>query len=246
MIRFIGMVLLVVLFLICSIPLLLVEWILGYINPDWKNQSSLWIIRFGFRLCLWLSGAKITVIGKENIPSERSVLFVANHRSYFDILLTYVQMERPCGFIAKKEMERFPLLNNWMRNIHCLFLDRKSIKQGLQTILTGIEKLNNGISIFVFPEGTRNKTADIVLPFHKGSFKLAEKSNAPIIPIAINNANALFEDHFPKIQKAHVILEFGSPIHVHELSKEERKELPQLCREKIQFMYEKNLTLVQS
>ena len=78
-----------------------------------------------------------------------------------------------------------------MKNLHCLFLDRKDIKQGLKTILEGIEKVKSGISICIFPEGTRNKVNDTFLPFHEGSFKIAEKSGCPIIPMSIYNSAAI-------------------------------------------------------
>ena len=58
-----------------------------------------------------------------------------------------------------------------MGRSHC-----KNIKEGMKTILAAIEKAKNGISICIFPEGTRNKTADTFLPFHEGSFKIAEKA----------------------------------------------------------------------
>ena len=103
--------------------------------------------------------------------------YIGNHRSYFDIVLSYSRCPIRTGYIAKKEMERYPLLSNWMRYLHCLFLDRKDIKQGLKTILTAIEKIKSGISICIFPEGTRNKNKDELelLPFHEGSFKIASK-----------------------------------------------------------------------
>ncbi len=71
----------------------------------------------------------------------------------------------------KKELLKVPLLSIWMKYLHCLFLDREDIKQGLQTILTAIDKIKSGISIFVFPEGTRNKVEGTFLPFHEGCFK---------------------------------------------------------------------------
>ena len=87
--------------------------------------------------------------------------------------------ERGMGFFAKKEMEKVPLLSTWMKRLHCLFLDRNDLKQGLKTILTAIEKVKSGISICIFPEGTRNKNEDELdmLPFHEGSFKIAAKAN---------------------------------------------------------------------
>lgn len=242
--RLIIILLFVVLFLIISLPIQFVEWIIGKLNPDLKTRSSLAIVNWAFRVIIFFAGTKVTVIGEENIPKDRAVLYIPNHRSYFDIVLTYVRVPRPTGYIAKKEMERIPSLSQWMRNLHCLFLDRENIKEGLKTILTAIEKIKSGISICIFPEGTRNTESDELLPFHDGSFKIAEKSGCPIIPVTINNSAAVFEDHLPWIRKAHVIIEYGSPIEVSQLSKEEKRNLSQTVRTIISETYKKNKELV--
>lgn len=223
MIRTISIMLVVVLFLILSIPLLLAEWIIGKFNPGLKDRSSLAIVNSIFRLILKMTGVKVIVIGKERVPKDTAVLYVGNHRSYFDILLTYVHVPRPTGYISKKEMDRYPLLNLWMRNLHCLFLDRQDIKQGLKVILEAIDKVKNGISICVFPEGTRNKVNDTFLPFHEGSFKVADKGGVPIVPMSIVNAADIFEDHLPKVKKTTVVLEYCEPVYMKDLDKETKK-----------------------
>ena len=127
-----------------------------------------------------------------------------------------------------------------MRNLHCLFLDRKDIKAGLKTILEAIELMKCGISICIFPEGTRNKVVDTFLPFHEGSFKIAQKANCPIVPITINNSAAVLEDHFPKIRKAHVVVEYGRPIYINELAPENKKQLAPYVQQIISDTYFKN------
>lgn len=244
MIRFLTVASFVILFLIFSIPLLIAEWIIGKFNKDLKNRSSLAIVNWAFRCCLFLAGSRVTVLGEENVPLDTPVLYVANHRSFFDILLTYVRVPRPTGYVAKKEMLKYPLLVNWMKNLHCLFLDRDNIKEGLKTILHGVEEVKSGISICIFPEGTRNKVADTFLPFHEGSFKIAKKANCPVVPIAINNSAAIFEDQFPKMKPAHVVIEYGKPIDVPTLSKEDKRRLGQLAQKQIETMYFKNKELV--
>lgn len=244
MIRFILVALFVVLFLVCSIPVLIIEYIIGKFNMDVKNRSSLAIVNAAFRVCLFIAGTKVTVIGEENVPTDKPVLYIGNHRSYFDILITYVRVPRPTGYIAKKEMLRYPLLRDWMKYLHCLFLDRDDIKQGLNTIKEGIEKINSGISICIFPEGTRNKVNDTFLPFHEGSFKIAERSGCAIIPMSINNTAAIFEDHLPKIKKAHVVIEYGKPVYMSEMSREEKKKIGASMREIIKETYFKNKELV--
>lgn len=244
MIRIILVASFVILFLIFSTPLLIAEWIIGKFNPDLKNRSSLAIVNWAFRCCLFLAGVQVSVLGEENVPKDTAVLYVGNHRSYFDILLTYVRVPRPTGYIAKREMLKWPLLVSWMKNLHCLFLDRENLKEGLKTILTGVEKIKSGISICIFPEGTRNKINDTFLPFHDGSFKIAEKSGCPIIPISLYNTAAIFEDHLPYIKKAHVVIEYGKPIYMNELTKEEKKRIGASVQKVIEDMYFKNKELI--
>lgn len=227
MFRFILVCIIVVGFLILSIPILLAEWVIGKCNKRAKDISSLRIVQAVFRCVLKITGSDIHIIGHENVPNDTAVLYIGNHRSFFDILLTYVMCPDLTGYVAKKEMEPIPLLSNWMKYLHCLFLDRKDIKAGMKTILTAIDKAKNGISICIFPEGTRNKNESELemLPFHEGSFKIATKSGCPIIPIAITNSAEIFEAHFPKIKPAKVIVEYGKPIYPDQLSKEEKKRL---------------------
>lgn len=246
MIRFIFVCIAVIGYLILSIPLLLVEWIIGKWNPHAKEVSSLRIIQAVFRFILWITGVSVTVIGEENIPKDQAVLYIGNHRSYFDILLTYVRCPGLTGYVAKTEMEKIPLLSNWMRNLHCLFLDRKDIKKGMKTILTCIDMIKSGISVNIFPEGTRNKAeSDFdLMEFHEGSFKVATRTNCPIVPIALNNTRSIFEKQFPKIRKTHVVIEYCKPIIPSELSREDKKFLGKYVRNTILETLKKNEELV--
>lgn len=240
MIRLILVAGFVVLFLILSIPVMLVEWIIGKFNMDLKDRSSLAIVNWAFRCVRFLAGAKVEYIGEENIPTDTPVLYIGNHRSFFDIVLTYVRVPRITGYISKKEIEKVPLLNIWMRNLNCLFLDRENIKEGMQTILAAIDMMKNGKSVCIFPEGSRNKEEGTLLPFHEGSFKIAVKSGCPIIPMTINNSAAILENHFPYIKKAHVIIEYGKPVYPKDLPKENQKRLGEYVSGIILETYNKN------
>ena len=89
MIRFLCVSAFVILFLVFSIPLLIIEEVIGKFNPDLKSRSSQAIIKWAFGVCVLLSGARVDFTGTENIPKEGAFLYVSNHRSYFDIVLTY-------------------------------------------------------------------------------------------------------------------------------------------------------------
>lgn len=243
MIRFIVIIIFLVCYLILSIPVFFVEWLIGKWNPRLRDISSLRIVQGGFRIIEWMSGTKVTVIGAENVPKDQAVLYIGNHRSFFDIVLTYSRCPGLTGYISKKEMEKFPLLSTWMKRLYCLFLDREDIKEGLKVILTAIEHVKNGISIAIFPEGTRGRGKDELdmLPFHEGSFKVATKSGCPIIPMAIVNTSAIFEDHFPKVKPTQVIIEYGAPIYPKELPREEQKFIGRKVQTVIGEMLEKNM-----
>ncbi len=99
MIRFIFVALFLILYLICSVPIFLVEWIIGKISPQARDLSSLRIVQWGFKRILAITGVEVTVIGEENIPDE-AVLFIGNHRSYFEDPADLFQMQtadRLCG-----------------------------------------------------------------------------------------------------------------------------------------------------
>ena len=244
MIRFLIVATFVILFLILSIPVFLIEWVIGKFNPRARDISALRIVQGAFKIVAFLSGVKLTVIGEEHVPKDQAVLYIGNHRSYFDIIITYAKCPRLTGYISKKEMEKVPLLRMWMRRLHCLFIDRKDVKEALKTILAGIDNVKNGISMCIFPEGTRNKTDELMLPFKEGSFKIAEKSGCPIIPMAITNSADVLEAHMPRVKKTHVILEYGKPIYPNELDKETKKKLGAYCQNMIAEMLVKNQELV--
>ena len=107
MIRLILIVLYIILHAILGIILLPLCWITGKINPQAKDKMSLAIIKVTFRMILFISGVKTTAIGVENIPKDEPVLFVGNHRGFYDIIVSYIYMKRPTGYVAKKEMNNF-------------------------------------------------------------------------------------------------------------------------------------------
>ena len=152
--------------------------------------------------------------------------------SFFDIIVTYPLMKRPTGYIAKKEIRKVPFLSWWMYFVNCIFLDRKNPRQGLKSVLEASEKIKNGTSIFLFPEGTRSKNGKLA-EFKDGGFKIATKAKAPIIPIGIQGTSDILENHFPIIKSGKVIVNFGKPVYTSEMSKAEQKSLPNLVREQV-------------
>ena len=225
MIRVLLALLFAILFLICMIPMQFAEFLIGkYRGQKAKDALAQTLIRFAFRVILFLCGVRIDCRGRENIPTDEAVLYVGNHCSIFDILVSYIYFPSPTGYVAKIETKKIPLLSSWMKLIRCLFLDRKDPREGLKMVLAGIEQIHEGVSVFIFPEGTRGPDENGQMrPFKEGSLKMAEKTNCPVVPVAFSNTRNILEAHFPFVHATHVTVWFGTPFRPADLSKEYRK-----------------------
>lgn len=188
------------------------------------------------RMCE-ICGIQVEVTGLENIPEE-ACLFVGNHCSYFDIVTTMNIIPSGAGYVAKDSLGKIPGLASWMRLIHCLFLDRSDIRQGLSIIMEGVEYLKSGYSMFIFPEGTRHEEGDMG-EFKGGSLKMAQRARAPIVPVAISGTRAVFEDNKGlRIKPSTVRISFGKPFKITDLPKEERKFAAERTRDCVAALLE--------
>ncbi|MDR2575619.1 MAG: 1-acyl-sn-glycerol-3-phosphate acyltransferase [Treponema sp.] len=185
------------------------------------------------RILILVTGCAMDVKGRENIPAKGGVCFVSNHVGIFDIILALAYAGRPFGFIAKKELLYLPFFNIWIYMLGGLFIDRVSIRKAKKTIDQGIEKLQKGWSMLIFPEGTRSKGQGL-LPFRSGAIKLATNSFAPIVPIAIAGSYEVFEKDY-RVHGVPVKMVFCPVINTSELSGEERRHsLPDQVRSVIE------------
>lgn len=176
-------------------------------------------------------GAQIYIDGIENIP-QGNCLFVANHQGNLDIPIFLSIIDKPLGFVAKKELEKAPILSSWMRQLHCIFMDRDNVRESVKSINEGIEYLKSGYSMVIFPEGTRSKSSNVG-EFKKGSMKFALKSKVPIVPVAIDGSYRAFEEH-NRIRKCSVKVIIGKPIYTEELSREDQNNLSIIIKNMIQ------------
>lgn len=197
-----------------------------------KDELVYRSVRKWARALVWLAGGKISVIGEENIPRDSSVVFISNHQGDFDVPIFLGYIDKPKAFIAKMETRKIPLISSWMKNMNCVFMDRKNIRQSVQAINEGAEILRQGYSLVIFPEGTRSK-GDTMGEFKHGSFKLATKSGVPIIPVTIKGSYKMLEQYKFIIRPAKVEVVISKPIETSELTREEIRMLPEMVKETI-------------
>ncbi len=215
-----------VLSIILCLPVHLYLWIVTKINR-YKGWYQSWkFVRGFFKNVLFLAGTKTDVRGSDNlsqVPGEKGILFIGNHRSYFDIIILQTIVDRPMGFIAKKEFKKVPLFSWWVADLGSLFLDRKNVRAGLQTMKEGAEYMKQGLSLGLYPEGTRNHGKEM-LPFKKGGYKMAEESECPIVLVTMKDTDDILENNHPfGLKKKIVKIDFSEPIYPHELDRATRK-----------------------
>ncbi|SFQ26250.1 1-acyl-sn-glycerol-3-phosphate acyltransferase [Lachnospiraceae bacterium XBB1006] len=237
MIRAFFAVLFVALFLILSSPLMAIEYFVHKKNPKKADMQSLRIVQWAFRCVMFFSGMTYEVTGLEYIPDDEPVVFVANHASMFDVVVVYSLLPYTTGFVSKKSVLKVPLLRVWMKRLHCLFLDRENPRDGLNMILNAIELLKQGISVFIFPEGTRSKNGEL-LEFKAGAVKMATKTGCKVIPIAIKGTRDALENHFPFVRSAHAKVAILPPVNTKALEPEEKKHLADYVRGQIAVVLE--------
>lgn len=242
--RTIITVLYIFLFLILGLPVLGIEWIISKFNKAHADMVQLRIVQWGLKCVAFISGVKLTVIGEENVPKDEPVLYIGNHRSFFDVVVTYARCPGLTGYIAKDGVNKVPIFRIWMKRLHCIFLKRDDMKEGLKVILKAIEYVKSGISICIFPEGTRNKDKDnptSLLPFKEGSFKIAIKTGCKIVPMALIGTADILENHFPWIHSTDIKLIYGEPIDVSALDKDQQKHVGAYCQTVVEELIRSNL-----
>ena len=230
-------------FLVLSIPAMIVTGCRATKDRYAAARAAYPPIRAICSFLLFTSGVRMTVKGMEHIPDDKPVLFVSNHRSYFDIVAALGRVPIACGYMAKDTLAHFPLLSNWMRLLLCQFLARDDMKKDLEVVIASIQQLKDGYSMWVCPEGTRGTSDDITQPseFRQGAMKLAQKSGCLVIPVAITGTREVFEERFPLISGGDVTMVFGEGFYISDLEKEVQKESGAYARRVIIDMLKQEL-----
>jgi len=187
------------------------------------------IARLWGKIPLRTTGTKVSVQGRENIDPQKSYILVSNHQSTFDIfaLLGYLPIQ--FRWIAKAELFRLPFLGWAMSRIGYIPIERGSPKKAYRSMLQAAEKVKEGVSVIIFPEGTRSPDGNLQ-PFKKGVFLIALKSQAPILPIAIRGTGKIMPKGDWRIYPGNVQIIVGPPIETAGVPPEKEGELSERVR----------------
>ena len=178
-----GLLLFVVTMLLFLIPFLL----FSYFRADpVKNIRFIAMSRIWMKVYLTLIGCPLKVTGKENFRAGESYIVVCNHNSFMDVTITSPAIPGGNKTIAKAELAKTPIFG-LMYKTGSILVDRKSETSRKESFTKMKQVLEMGLHMCIYPEGTRNKSAEPLKPFHDGAFKLAVASGKAIIPALIFN-----------------------------------------------------------
>ncbi len=201
------------LFFLVIIPVmffgLLVALVINLADPsgDRFHRMAAWWGRF----CTRLMGITVEITGQELYNPDGNYLIVSNHAGMADIPLILGSIPLNMRFVAKEELGKIPVFGWAIKQAGYVMIKRGQSKEALKSLFKAIEVLKNGRSVHIFPEGTRSETGAIQ-PFKRGAFLIAEKSDAPILPVSIIGSNRITPKKSLRIRKSTVQLIIGQPI----------------------------------
>jgi 1-acyl-sn-glycerol-3-phosphate acyltransferase len=136
---------------------------------------------------LTLTGVRVKVIGREKVDSAKSYIVMTNHQSNLDVLALATRLPLQLRWIAKRELMRVPIFGFAIKRLGMIIIDRKNPEKAHESMKSADEKIKSGLSVIIFPEGTRSKDGKL-LEFKKGGFVMALQTKTPILPITINGS----------------------------------------------------------
>lgn len=224
--------------LIISYVFYLIVMLLRKCGAAKASDSLMWItLRFLVHAIMFFFGARMHVVGKENIPSSPGkYCYIGNHQSMFDIVALVYPLGLRCSFIGKIEIKKIPIISSWFKALRAVYLDRKNPRQSLKAIIDGSRMIEAGTAMSIFPEGTRSKDGHIH-EFKAGSFKMVSRVGGVIVPIVCKGTRTVFEDGYSLLPRP-VYIQFLPHIDTAGMSDEELHELPEKVRGMVQEAYD--------
>lgn len=185
------------------------------------------------------TNTKIKVEGYENLPIDPGFSIYANHTSMMDIPVLMFKLKKyPVAFLQKEAVRKFPMVGKWTPPLGCVSVDRSNDRKAAESIIQVIKNVKSGSTMVVFPEGTRSDKLGETIEFKAGSFKVALKSKAPLVPISIVKPKDFLQKKWPR--RKHITLHIHKPLEFNEFRKMSSQELCDKVKTIIEEPLQKN------
>lgn len=189
-----------------------------------KGNAAHKVARVWAKSIIWFSGIQVSVTGLDNLDPECSYIYMCNHQSNFDIpvLLAFLPVE--FRWLAKAELFKIPVFGQGMRGAGYISIDRSNQESAFESISEAARRMKGGVSVMIFPEGTRSRDGKIK-SFKKGGFVLAVDSGIPIVPVIIKGTYAIMTKGRLLINPGPVELDIQKPIETSGYTRESKEAL---------------------
>jgi|SRR5580704_4886247 1-acyl-sn-glycerol-3-phosphate acyltransferase len=191
---------------------------------DRSGDLVLKLCRVWSAVVLGVPGVKVEIKVRGQIDPHKPYVFMANHASMVDIWAMFLRMPVPVRFIAKKQLGKIPVFGWAMRAGRFVFIDRQNAASARRSIQEAAQRIKEGQSVAIFPEGTRTRDGKLGA-FKKGGFHLAIDSGVEIVPLAIRGTGAVMPPGTPLIRAGRVEIEIDEPISTAGLGAGDRQQL---------------------
>jgi 1-acyl-sn-glycerol-3-phosphate acyltransferase len=170
-----------------------------------------WIARIWGRSFLAISGIRVTVTGAERLDPRQAFIFMANHQSNFDIPVLLAHLPVPFRWLAKAELFRIPVFGRAMRGAGYISIDRANRHAAIQSLARAVQTIRQGVSMMIFPEGTRSLDGSLQ-PFKKGGFIMAIEAQVPVVPVVLRGTYQIMPKNRLLIRPRRVVMAIDEPI----------------------------------
>ncbi|MBW2062890.1 MAG: 1-acyl-sn-glycerol-3-phosphate acyltransferase [Deltaproteobacteria bacterium] len=209
-------------------PMYLVALVVAFL--DHQGNGIHHMARFYMRTLLRCGFVRVKVEGVENLVPGENYIFAANHSSVFDILVLQAYVPIPFRWLAKESLFSLPLYGHAMSLAGYIPINRSNPREGVRSLEKAAEKIREGVSVVIFPEGTRSDDGRIH-EFKRGGFTLAVKSGLPIVPVSISGAHRVMPARTFKVIPGRIKVIFRKPIPTKGIKRSGQNELMAKVRE---------------
>jgi len=199
---------------------------------DRSGRTGHGVARLWAKVIVWASGVKVKFEGLEHVRGEGPYLFMSNHQGAYDIFALEGHLPFHFKWLAKKELFYIPVLGWAMAAAGYISIDREGTRKTVEAMNEAARKIQEGMSVIVFPEGSRSPDGSIQ-PFKKGGFTLAIKSKVPIIPMSITGSREIMPKGKFAASPGEIRIRIDHPIETQNYSLKDRKFLMEKVRQTI-------------
>jgi 1-acyl-sn-glycerol-3-phosphate acyltransferase len=200
---------------------------------DRKGEVVHRYARLWGRVALWANRVKVSVEGMESLKGEGPYIFMSNHQGSYDIFALLGHLPFQFKWLAKKELFSIPFFGWAMTAAGYISIDREGTRETVEAMNKAAERIRDGMSVVIFPEGSRSPDGTIQ-DFKKGGFTLAIKSKVPVVPLALTGSREIMPKQRLTAASGEIKIRVSRPIETVQYSMKDRKDLMETVRESIE------------